>query len=72
LTCDARCLSEVGPLLLLGLLVASRSEPTDILTKLGGRCAAEYKYDGIRVQAYRTGDGRLGWTCSSRTCAQGR
>jgi DNA ligase 1 len=35
------------------------SSPAEILAKLGGRCAAEYKYDGIRVQAHRTGDGQL-------------
>lgn len=31
----------------------------DILAKLGGECAAEYKYDGIRIQAHRTADGRI-------------
>ncbi len=30
----------------------------EILAKLGGRCAAEYKYDGERVQAHRL-DGRI-------------
>ncbi len=30
----------------------------EILAKLGGRCAAEYKYDGERVQAHRM-DGRI-------------
>ncbi len=30
----------------------------EILAKLGGRCAAEYKYDGERVQAHRW-DGRI-------------
>ncbi len=34
-------------------------EPAEILAKLGGSCAAEYKYDGIRVQAHRTADGVL-------------
>ena len=33
--------------------------PTEILARLGGRCAAEYKYDGVRVQAHRTADGRI-------------
>ncbi len=28
----------------------------DILKKLGGKCAAEYKYDGIRIQAHVTED----------------
>ena len=31
----------------------------EILARLGGQCAAEYKYDGIRVQAHRTADGRI-------------
>jgi DNA ligase-1 len=31
----------------------------EILARLGGRCAAEYKYDGVRVQAHRTADGRI-------------
>ncbi len=31
----------------------------EILAKLGGTCAAEHKYDGIRVQAHRTADGAL-------------
>jgi len=35
------------------------SEPAEILAKLGGTCAAEHKYDGIRVQAHRTADGTL-------------
>src|SRR4029453_9821697 len=30
------------------------SDSGEILAKLGGACAAEYKYDGIRVQAHRT------------------
>jgi DNA ligase 1 len=41
------------------MLAQRLSEPGEILAKLGGRCAAEYKYDGIRVQAHRTGDGAL-------------
>jgi DNA ligase-1 len=41
------------------MLAQRLSEPSDILAKLGGRCAAEYKYDGIRVQAHRTADGAL-------------
>lgn len=31
------------------MLAQRLSEPGEILAKLGGRCAAEYKYDGIRV-----------------------
>jgi DNA ligase-1 len=31
----------------------------DILAKLGGECSAEYKYDGVRVQAHRTADGHI-------------
>jgi DNA ligase-1 len=39
------------------MLAQRMSEPAEILAKLGGTCAAEYKYDGIRVQAHRTADG---------------
>ncbi len=31
----------------------------EILAKLGGQCAPEYKYDGVRVQAHRTADGQI-------------
>ena len=41
------------------MLAQRMSEPADILAKLGGTCAAEWKYDGIRVQAHRTADGVL-------------
>jgi DNA ligase 1 len=41
------------------MLAQRMSESADILAKLGGTCAAEYKYDGIRVQAHRTADGAL-------------
>jgi DNA ligase-1 len=41
------------------MLAQRMSEPADILAKLGGTCAAEWKYDGIRVQAHRTADGAL-------------
>ena len=41
------------------MLAQRLSEPAEILDKLGGNCAAEYKYDGIRVQAHRTSDGLL-------------
>jgi DNA ligase-1 len=41
------------------MLAQRLSSPAEVLAKLGGRCAAEYKYDGIRVQAHRTADGRL-------------
>ena len=41
------------------MLAQRMSEPAEILAKLGGACAAEHKYDGIRVQAHRTADGRL-------------
>ena len=33
--------------------------PTEILAQLGGQCSAEYKYDGVRVQAHRTADGEI-------------
>jgi DNA ligase 1 len=41
------------------MLAQRLSSPAEILAKLGGACAAEYKYDGIRVQAHRTADGGL-------------
>jgi len=41
------------------MLAQRLSDAEEILAKLGGRCAAEYKYDGIRIQAHRTADGRL-------------
>jgi DNA ligase-1 len=41
------------------MLAQRLGEPAEILAKLGGSCAAEYKYDGIRVQAHRTADGAL-------------
>jgi DNA ligase 1 len=41
------------------MLAQRLSEATEILAKLGGRCAAEYKYDGVRVQAHRTADGTI-------------
>jgi DNA ligase-1 len=41
------------------MLAQRLSSTGEILAKLGESCAAEYKYDGIRVQAHRTADGRL-------------
>jgi DNA ligase-1 len=41
------------------MLAQRLSSSAEILAKLGGTCAAEYKYDGIRVQAHRTADGQL-------------
>jgi DNA ligase 1 len=41
------------------MLAQRLSDATEILAKLGGRCAAEYKYDGVRVQAHRTADGQI-------------
>jgi DNA ligase 1 len=41
------------------MLAQRLSGPAEVLAKLGGRCAAEYKYDGIRIQAHRTADGDL-------------
>src|SRR5947207_1678789 len=43
----------------LGQAAQRLSDATEILAKLGGRCAAEYKYDGVRVQAHRTADGQI-------------
>jgi DNA ligase-1 len=41
------------------MLAQRLSEPAEIIAKLGGRCAAEYKYDGVRVQAHKTADGQI-------------
>lgn len=41
------------------MLAQRLASAADILDKLGGACAAEYKYDGMRVQAHRTADGRI-------------
>jgi len=41
------------------MLAQRLSSAAEILGKLGGTCAAEYKYDGMRVQAHRTADGQL-------------
>src|SRR5215213_332987 len=41
------------------MLAQRMSEPAELLAKLGGSCGAEYKYDGVRVQAHRTADGRV-------------
>jgi DNA ligase-1 len=34
------------------MLAERLSSPEEILEKMGGRCAFEYKYDGVRVQAH--------------------
>jgi DNA ligase 1 len=41
------------------MLAQRLSEPAEILAKLGGQCAAEYKYDGVRVQAHKTAGGQI-------------
>jgi DNA ligase-1 len=41
------------------MLAQRLSDAAEILAKLGGQCAAEYKYDGVRVQAHRTADGQI-------------
>jgi DNA ligase-1 len=41
------------------MLAQRLSEGPQILAKLGGQCSAEYKYDGVRVQAHRTADGEI-------------
>jgi DNA ligase 1 len=41
------------------MLAQRLSDAAEILARLGGRCAAEYKYDGVRVQAHRTADGSI-------------
>ena len=37
------------------MLAERLKDPRDILAKLGGRCAAEYKYDGERLQVHKRG-----------------
>ena len=41
------------------MLAQRLSDADEILARLGGRCMAEYKYDGMRVQAHRTADGHI-------------
>ena len=41
------------------MLAQRLSEADEILARLGGECAAEYKYDGVRIQAHRTADGQI-------------
>ena len=41
------------------MLAQRLADASEILAKLGGECAAEYKYDGVRVQAHRTADGTI-------------
>ncbi|MEM3022621.1 MAG: ATP-dependent DNA ligase [Candidatus Bathyarchaeia archaeon] len=41
------------------MLAERLSSPSEILEKLGGRGSAEYKYDGLRVQAHISGDSIL-------------
>src|SRR5215472_15284206 len=41
------------------MLAQRLSDSAEILAKLGGQCAAEYKYDGVRIQAHRTADGQI-------------
>lgn len=38
------------------MLAERLPSPEEILDKLGGKCAAEYKYDGERIQAHKKGD----------------
>ncbi|MDH7564423.1 MAG: ATP-dependent DNA ligase [Candidatus Bathyarchaeota archaeon] len=38
------------------MLAERLSSPEEILEKLGGRCAAEYKYDGERIQVHKNGE----------------
>jgi DNA ligase-1 len=39
------------------MLAERLSSPLEILDKLGGKCVAEYKYDGERLQAHKQGNG---------------
>jgi DNA ligase-1 len=51
---------EVRPGNPVRVMLAQRlAEAEEILGRLGGECAAEYKYDGVRIQAHRTADGEI-------------
>jgi DNA ligase 1 len=41
------------------MLAQRLSEADEIMARLGGECSAEYKYDGVRIQAHRTADGEI-------------
>jgi DNA ligase-1 len=41
------------------MLAQRLSDADEILARLGAQCMAEYKYDGMRVQAHRTADGAI-------------
>ena len=41
------------------MLAQRLSDASEIVARLGGRCMAEYKYDGMQVQAHRTADGHI-------------
>jgi DNA ligase 1 len=41
------------------MLAQRLSDAGEILSRLGGQCMAEYKYDGMRLQVHRTGDGQI-------------
>ncbi|HET9777867.1 MAG TPA: ATP-dependent DNA ligase [Propionibacteriaceae bacterium] len=41
------------------MLAQRLSDADEILARLGAGCMAEYKYDGMRVQAHRTADGGI-------------
>src|SRR3954467_14634846 len=41
------------------MLAQRLSEADEILARLGGQCAAEYKDDGVRIHAHRTPHGRI-------------
>jgi DNA ligase-1 len=41
------------------MLAQRMSDAAELLARLGGSCGAEYKYDGVRLQAHRTADGRI-------------
>jgi DNA ligase 1 len=45
------------------MLAQRLADADQILAKLGGECAAEYKYDGMRLQAHRAAGGKIElWT----------
>ncbi|MBI4493296.1 MAG: ATP-dependent DNA ligase [Chloroflexi bacterium] len=41
------------------MLAQRLGSPSEIMQRMGGACAAEYKYDGERVQVHRLADGQV-------------
>jgi len=48
--------SDLGMVAKTTMLAERLGSPQEILEKLGGKCIAEFKYDGERIQAHKQGD----------------